>query len=93
LSGAWNFKILIDCRTRFIRTRGGGIPFALATLRPFSGNAWSIDAPTRSLFTRQIQVRGIEQRFAELAGLEAAHVLGFIPEILALCVNWGAKEE
>src|SRR5688572_13288159 len=81
---SWYFKILVERRTRFISTCGGGVPLALATLRPFGRNAWSIHPPTGSLLTGRILMGRIEKRFTEFAGRETTHVLGFVPEVLSL---------
>src|SRR6267378_2133948 len=42
-----DFEVLIDRRRGFIRARCRRVPLALATLRPFGGNTWSIDCPSR----------------------------------------------
>ena len=49
ISRARYFDVLIDFAGPLIRTRGRGVPFALAALRPFGRHAWSIDAPTGRL--------------------------------------------
>src|SRR5688572_18478155 len=55
-AGAWDFKILIDCRLRFVSTGRCCVPLTLPTLSPLRGHAWTIHSPPRRLCARQVQI-------------------------------------
>lgn len=89
--------VLIDLACGFISACGGGIPLALAALRPFGRDARTIHAPTRSVDSRQVHPGRILNWFAGRLGSEAAHVFGLEPQIfvsrLVCSLSWRSLAE